>query len=87
MLQTVFLTGDDKGQPWPQAAGPLWKSATTFGFVRLQVGLRTARFERDLDFDGLEKRRTDPVGYTCIHKKTGKENIVKASSARTASTS
>lgn len=59
----------------------LWKGAITFGLVHIPVGLHSATSEHGLDFDWLDKRSMDPVGYKRINKKTGKEitkeNIVK----------
>jgi DNA end-binding protein Ku len=59
----------------------LWKGAITFGLVHIPVGLHTASSEQGIDFDWLDKRSMDPVGYKRINKKTGKEidkdNIVK----------
>jgi DNA end-binding protein Ku len=59
----------------------LWKGAITFGLVHIPVALHTATSESGLDFDWLDKRSMDPVGYRRINKKTGKEitseNIVK----------
>ncbi|WP_077001053.1 Ku protein [Variovorax sp. KK3] len=59
----------------------LWKGAITFGLVHIPVGLHTATTEQGVDFDWLDKRSMDPVGYKRINKKTGKEidkdNIVK----------
>jgi DNA end-binding protein Ku len=59
----------------------LWKGAITFGLVHIPVGLHTASAEQGIDFDWLDKRSMDPVGYKRINKKTGKEidkdNIVK----------
>ena len=59
----------------------LWKGAISFGFVHIPVGLHSATTESGLDFDWLDKRSMDPVGYKRINKKTGeditKENIVK----------
>ena len=59
----------------------LWKGAITFGLVHIPVGLHTAAIEEGVDFDWLDKRSMDPVGYKRINKKTGreidKENIVK----------
>jgi len=51
----------------------LWKGAITFGLVHIPVGLHTASTERGIDFDWLDKRSMDPVGYKRINKKTGKE--------------
>jgi DNA end-binding protein Ku len=59
----------------------LWKGAITFGLVHIPVGLHTASSTQGVDFDWLDKRSMDPVGYKRINKKTGKEidkdNIVK----------
>ncbi len=65
------------------ATGPriLWKGAISFGLVHIPVSLHTATAEHAIDFDWLDKRSMDPVGYKRINKKTGKditkENIVK----------
>ena len=59
----------------------LWKGAISFGLVHIPVGLYSATAESDLDFDWLDKRTMDPVGYKRINKRTGreigKEDIVK----------
>src|SRR6187399_1450911 len=59
----------------------LWKGAITFGLVHIPVGLHTAATEEGIDFDWLDKRSMDPVGYKRVNKKTGKEmekdNIVR----------
>lgn len=59
----------------------LWKGAITFGLVHIPVGLHTASVEQGIDFDWLDKRSMDPVGYRRINKRTGREidkdNIVK----------
>ena len=59
----------------------LWKGAISFGLVHIPVGLHSATSESGIDFDWLDKRSMDPVGYKRINKKTGKEitkeNIVK----------
>lgn len=63
------------------ASRTLWKGAITFGLVHIPVGLHTATTEEGVDFDWLDKRTMDPVGYKRVNKKTGKEidrdNIVK----------
>ncbi|MDM0049713.1 Ku protein [Variovorax sp. J22R115] len=51
----------------------LWKGAITFGLVHIPVGLHTATTEEGVDFDWLDKRTMDPVGYKRVNKKTGKE--------------
>ncbi len=59
----------------------LWKGAITFGLVHIPVALHAAARDNALNFDWLDKRSMDPVGYKRINKKTGreitKENIVK----------
>ncbi|MDQ3272443.1 MAG: Ku protein [Pseudomonadota bacterium] len=63
------------------ASRALWKGAISFGLVHIPVSLHTATTESGIDFDWLDKRSMDPVGYKRINKKTGKEitkeNIVK----------
>ena len=51
----------------------LWKGAISFGLVHIPVSLHTATAEHAIDFDWLDKRSLDPVGYKRINKKTGKE--------------
>jgi DNA end-binding protein Ku len=66
-----------------KAASPrvLWKGAISFGLVHIPVALFSATTDHGIDFDWLDKRTMDPVGYKRINKKTGKEiareNIVK----------
>ncbi|MGQ3051860.1 MAG: non-homologous end joining protein Ku [Roseateles sp.] len=59
----------------------IWKGAISFGLVHVPVSLHTATSEQEIDFDWLDKRSMDPVGYKRINKRTGKEitkeNIVK----------
>lgn len=59
----------------------LWKGAISFGLVHIPIALHSAIDEHGLDFDWLDKRSMDPVGYKRINKATGKEidkeNIVK----------
>ncbi|MBC5767892.1 Ku protein [Ramlibacter sp. GTP1] len=59
----------------------VWKGAITFGLVHIPIGLYSATAETDLNFDWLDKRTGDPVGYKRVNKKTGREidaqNIVK----------
>ncbi|ALM82719.1 Ku protein [Bordetella sp. N] len=63
------------------ASRTLWKGAISFGLVHIPVGLHTATKESGIDFDWLDKRSMDPVGYKRINKRTGREidreNIVK----------
>ena len=63
------------------ASRVLWKGAISFGLVHIPVALHSATSESGIDFDWLDKRSMDPVGYKRINKRTGKEiakeNIVK----------
>ncbi|MEZ2299482.1 Ku protein [Variovorax sp. RCC_210] len=51
----------------------LWKGAISFGLVHIPVALYSATSDHGIDFDWLDKRTMDPVGYKRINKKTGKE--------------
>ena len=51
----------------------IWKGAISFGLVHVPVGLYPASQEIGIDFDWLDKRTMDPVGYKRINKRTGKE--------------
>ena len=55
------------------ATRTIWKGAITFGLVHIPVGLHTATTESGVDFDWLDRRSMDPVGYKRINKRTGKE--------------
>ena len=59
----------------------LWKGAISFGLVHIPVSLHSATVNQSLNFDWLDKRTMDRVGYKRINKSTGKElgsgNIVK----------
>jgi DNA end-binding protein Ku len=63
------------------ASRALWKGAISFGLVHIPVSLHPATTESGVDFDWLDKRSMDPVGYKRVNKRTGKEidknNIVK----------
>jgi hypothetical protein len=62
-------------------ADRIWKGAISFGLVHIPVSLVSATSSQGVDFDWLDKRSMDPVGYKRINKTTGKEvtkdNIVK----------
>jgi DNA end-binding protein Ku len=62
-------------------AHAIWKGAISFGLVHVPVALYAGTSEVGIDFDWLDKRSMDPVGYKRVNKKTGKEvgkdNIVK----------
>ncbi len=51
----------------------LWNGAISFGLVHIPVSLHPATSSSGLDFDWLDKRSMDPVGYKRINKRTGKE--------------
>lgn len=51
----------------------LWKGAISFGLVHVPVSLHAATQEHEIDFDWLDQRTMDPVGYKRINKRTGKE--------------
>jgi len=59
----------------------IWKGAISFGLVHIPVALVSATSHEGVDFDWLDKRSMDPVGYKRVNKVTGKEidkdNIVK----------
>lgn len=63
------------------ASRAIWKGAISFGLVHIPVALHAGTTDSGIDFDWLDKRSMDPVGYKRINKKTGqeisKENIVK----------
>ena len=51
----------------------VWKGAISFGLVHVPVALYPASQETEVDFDWLDRRSMDPVGYKRINKRTGKE--------------
>ena len=59
----------------------IWKGAISFGLVHIPVALTSATSSQGVDFDWLDKRSMEPVGYKRVNKVTGKEidkdNIVK----------
>jgi DNA end-binding protein Ku len=59
----------------------IWKGAISFGLVHIPIGLFPGSSETGIDFDWVDKKSMDPVGYKRINKRTGrevtKENIVK----------
>ena len=59
----------------------IWKGAISFGLVHVPVALYPASHETGIDFDWLDKRTMDPVGYKRINKRTGEaidgDDIVK----------
>lgn len=59
----------------------IWKGAISFGLVHVPVALYPASQDVSVDFDWLDQRSMDPVGYQRINKRTGKaigkEHVVK----------
>jgi DNA end-binding protein Ku len=59
----------------------IWKGAISFGLVHVPVALYPASQSDDVDFDWLDERTHDPVGYRRINKRTGraieKAHVVK----------
>ena len=59
----------------------IWKGAISFGLVHVPVALYPASQDSGIDFDWLDRRSMDPVGYQRINKRTGKpikgDDIVK----------
>jgi DNA end-binding protein Ku len=51
----------------------IWKGAISFGLVHVPVAMYPASQDIGIDFDWLDKRSMDPVGYKRINKRTGKE--------------
>lgn len=57
----------------PTSTRTIWKGAISFGLVHVPIGLYTATRDSGIDFDWLDKRSMEPVGYQRINKRTGKE--------------
>ena len=62
-------------------ARALWKGAISFGLVHIPVALVSATTSQGIDFDWLDQRSMQPVGYKRINKVSGeevtREDIVK----------
>jgi DNA end-binding protein Ku len=78
--KTAAATPDASGMA-KTSTRTLWKGAITFGLVHIPIALYSATAESGVNFDWIDKRSMDPVGYKRINKRTGKEidkdNIVK----------
>lgn len=68
MLNQTDSTGEA-----PTSLRTMWKGAISFGLVHIPVGLYSATVSSGIDFDWLDKRSMEPVGYKRINKVTGKE--------------
>lgn len=51
----------------------IWKGAISFGLVHIPVALHAGSRSSSTDFDWLDERSLEPVGYKRINKVTGKE--------------
>jgi DNA end-binding protein Ku len=51
----------------------IWKGAISFGLVHIPVAMHSASSSQGIDFDWLDKRSMEPVGYKRVNKITGKE--------------
>ena len=54
-------------------ARAIWKGAISFGRVHIPVSLSSAISSERIDFDWLDERSMEPVGYKRVNKVTGKE--------------
>lgn len=54
-------------------ARAIWKGAISFGLVHIPVALVSATRSQRVDFDWLDERSMEPVGYKRINKVTGRE--------------
>jgi DNA end-binding protein Ku len=56
-----------------QVARAVWKGAISFALVHVPVALYPAVQDSGIDFDWLDRRSLDPVGYKRYNKRTGRE--------------
>jgi DNA end-binding protein Ku len=54
-------------------ARAIWKGAISFALVHVPVSLYPAAQDSGIDFDWLDRRSLDPVGYKRYNKRTGRE--------------
>jgi DNA end-binding protein Ku len=55
------------------ASRAVWSGAISFGLVNIPVSLHPATRPGGVDFDWLDRRTMDPVGYKRVNKATGRE--------------
>ena len=59
----------------------VWKGAISFGLIHVPVSMFPATQDSGVDFDWLDRRSLDPVGYSRVNKRTNKaidkEDVVK----------
>lgn len=51
----------------------IWKGAVSFGLLNIPIELMSAKEEKRLSFNLLDRRDNAPIGYKQYNKKTGKE--------------
>jgi DNA end-binding protein Ku len=54
-------------------ARAIWKGAISFGLVHIPVALQSAVSSQGINFDWLDERSMEPVGYKRVNKVSGKE--------------
>jgi DNA end-binding protein Ku len=67
-LPVPAIASEERGVP-----RSIWKGAISFGLVHVPVALYPATSDSDVNFDWLDKRTMDPVGYQRINKRTGRK--------------
>lgn len=59
----------------------VWKGAISFGLIHVPVSMFPATQQSGVDFDWLDRRSLDPVGYSRVNKRTNrsieKDDVVK----------
>ena len=59
----------------------VWKGAISFGLIHVPVSMFPAAQDSGVDFDWLDRRSLDPVGYSRVNKRTNeaieKDDVVK----------
>ena len=50
----------------------VWKGAISFGLIHVPVSMFPATQDGGVDFDWLDRRSLDPVGYSRVNKRTNK---------------
>jgi DNA end-binding protein Ku len=72
-LLTLISQQQEQTMPKARSMRSVWKGAIAFGLVHVPVSMVPASQETAVDFDWLDKRSLDPVGYKRFNKRTGKE--------------
>src|SRR5262245_16238605 len=52
-------------------AHAIWNGQLSFGLVQIPIGVFPAESREELDFDLLDRRDLQPIGYAKVNKKTG----------------